>query len=67
MSWLYGGIQPGVFLDRLKDAIDLDHFMVGMIKAPFMAFVIGIVACMEGLRVGGSAENRLARTPPPPS
>lgn len=57
VSWLYGGIQPGVFLDRLKDAIDIDHFLVGIIKAPFMAFVIGIVACMEGLRVGGSAES----------
>jgi hypothetical protein len=28
-----------------------------MIKAPFMALVIGIVACSEGLRVQGSAES----------
>ncbi|MEW6255723.1 MAG: MlaE family lipid ABC transporter permease subunit [Pseudomonadota bacterium] len=62
VSWLYGGIQPGVFLDRLKDAISIDHFLVGMIKAPFMAAVIGIVACMEGLRVGGSAESLGAHT-----
>ncbi|OYW60521.1 MAG: ABC transporter permease [Azorhizobium sp. 32-67-21] len=62
VSWLYGDIQPGVFLDRLKDAIDIDHFLVGMIKAPFMACVIGIVACMEGLRVGGSAESLGAHT-----
>ncbi len=57
VAWLYGGIAPGVFLDRLKDAISIDHFLVGMIKAPFMAAVIGTVACMEGLRVGGSAES----------
>ncbi|WP_420836869.1 ABC transporter permease [Aquabacter cavernae] len=62
VAWFYGGIQPGVFLDRLKDAISIDHFMVGMIKAPFMAAVIGIVACMEGLRVGGSAESLGAHT-----
>ena len=28
-----------------------------MIKAPFMALVIGIVACVEGLEVKGSAES----------
>ena len=35
----------------------MTHFEVGMIKAPFMALVIGIVACSEGLRVKGSAES----------
>ncbi len=34
-----------------------DHFEVGIIKAPFMALVIGLVACSEGLRVKGSAES----------
>jgi len=33
-----------------------------MIKAPFMAAIIGIVACMEGMRVGGSAESLGAHT-----
>jgi phospholipid/cholesterol/gamma-HCH transport system permease protein len=41
----------------LKEAISLTHFKVGMIKAPFMAFVIGIVACTEGFKVAGSAES----------
>ena len=54
---LYGGIAPEVFLQRLREAIDIDHFMVGMIKAPFMALVIGIVACVEGLETKGSAES----------
>jgi phospholipid/cholesterol/gamma-HCH transport system permease protein len=57
VSWLYGGIQPDVFLSRLRDAIDLETFEVGMIKAPFMALVIGVVACVEGLDVKGSAES----------
>lgn len=57
VAWGYGGITPDVFLDRLKLAIDLDQFKVGMYKAPFMAATIGIVACMEGMRVGGSAES----------
>jgi len=57
VCWLYGGIDPDVFLQRLKEAITLDHFKVGMIKAPFMALAIGVVACSEGLKVKGSAES----------
>ncbi len=57
VCWLYGGIEPHVFLERLKEAISLDHFKVGMIKAPFMALIIGVVACVEGLSVKGSAES----------
>jgi phospholipid/cholesterol/gamma-HCH transport system permease protein len=57
VAWLYGGVQPEAFLIRLRDAISIDHFVVGMIKAPVMAAVIGIVACVEGLAVQGSAES----------
>jgi phospholipid/cholesterol/gamma-HCH transport system permease protein len=53
----YGNIQPEVFLQRLREVISLNHFMVGMIKAPFMALVIGIVACVRGLETKGSAES----------
>ncbi len=59
---LYGGIQPEVFLQRLREVISLNHFMVGMIKAPFMAMVIGIVACVRGLETKGSAESLGAQT-----
>jgi phospholipid/cholesterol/gamma-HCH transport system permease protein len=57
VCWLYGGIDPDIFLQRLKEAITIDHFKVGMVKAPFMALVVGIVACVEGLNVKGSAES----------
>ncbi|HXY89435.1 MAG TPA: MlaE family lipid ABC transporter permease subunit [Xanthobacteraceae bacterium] len=62
VSWLYGGIAPEVFLSRLREAISVESFEVGMIKAPFMAFVIGAVACVEGLEVEGSAESLGERT-----
>src|SRR5262249_16877094 len=52
-----GGVDPEAFLLRLRDAISIDHFTVGLIKAPVMAAVIGIVACVEGLAVEGSAES----------
>jgi phospholipid/cholesterol/gamma-HCH transport system permease protein len=57
VCWLYGGIDPDIFLARLKEAITLDHFKVGLIKAPFMALIVGVVACVEGLAVKGSAES----------
>jgi phospholipid/cholesterol/gamma-HCH transport system permease protein len=57
IAWFYGGMSPDIFIIRLKDAISITHFQVGMIKAPFMALAIGIVACSEGLRVQGSAES----------
>jgi phospholipid/cholesterol/gamma-HCH transport system permease protein len=57
VAWLYGGMSPTVFIARLRDAISVTHFEVGMIKAPFMALAIGVVACSEGLAVKGSAES----------
>ncbi|MBO0751926.1 MAG: ABC transporter permease [Bradyrhizobiaceae bacterium] len=57
VAWFYGGMSPAVYLARLKEAISVTHFEVGMIKAPFMALAVGIVACSEGLKVKGSAES----------
>ena len=54
---LYGGMSPAMYLERLRDAVSLNDFKIGMIKAPVMALVIGIVACTEGMRVQGSAES----------
>jgi phospholipid/cholesterol/gamma-HCH transport system permease protein len=57
VAWFYGGMGPAIFIARLHDAVSVESFEVGMIKAPFMALVIGVVACSEGLRVKGSAES----------
>jgi phospholipid/cholesterol/gamma-HCH transport system permease protein len=54
---LYSGITLQVFLSRLQTAIDLSTVISGMLKAPFMALIIGIVASVEGMKVGGSAES----------
>ena len=56
-AWLYGGVQPDAFLSRLREAISINHFTVGLVKAPFMALIIGIIACVEGAAVQGSAES----------
>ncbi|MGL4324015.1 MAG: MlaE family ABC transporter permease [Beijerinckiaceae bacterium] len=57
VAWIYGGLSPEVFLARLQTAIAMNTFLVGLIKAPFMAVVIGVIACIEGLKVQGSAES----------
>jgi phospholipid/cholesterol/gamma-HCH transport system permease protein len=57
IAQFYGGMAPPIYIARLHEAISVTHFEVGLIKAPFMALVIGIVACSEGLRVKGSAES----------
>ncbi len=57
VSWIYGGISQDVYIERLRSAIAFNTFMVGIIKAPFMALVIGLIATIEGLAVKGSAES----------
>lgn len=57
VAWGYGDISPEVFMARLKSAIAMNTFLVGLIKAPFMALVIGMIAAMEGFGVQGSAES----------
>jgi phospholipid/cholesterol/gamma-HCH transport system permease protein len=57
VSWGYEGITPLRFLTGLQSAISAHTFFSGLIKAPFMALVIGLIACLEGLAVKGSAES----------
>ncbi len=57
VAWSYSQITPDVFLSRLQGAVDMSTVISGMLKAPFMALIIGIVAAVEGLKVGGSAES----------
>ncbi|ESX91915.1 ABC transporter permease [Mesorhizobium sp. LNJC405B00] len=56
-AWLYSGIAPTAFIDRLRGAIDISTIFAGLIKAPFMAMIIGTIASVEGMKVGGSAES----------
>ncbi|MBL0936560.1 MAG: MlaE family lipid ABC transporter permease subunit [Rhizobiaceae bacterium] len=57
VTWVYSGITPDAFLDRMRSSIDIGTIMAGLIKAPFMALIIGIIGSVEGMKVGGSAES----------
>ena len=51
------GVSPLQYLHRVKDAVDGWDLFVGLAKAPVFGFIIGIVGCMRGLTVSGSAES----------
>jgi phospholipid/cholesterol/gamma-HCH transport system permease protein len=50
-------VAPPQYLDRVRLAIDQSDLFVGLVKAPVFAFFIGVIGCMHGLRVQGSAES----------
>lgn len=58
----YSGISIDDFIFRLRAGIDLSTVFSGLIKAPFMAMIIGTMAAVEGLKVEGSAESLGRRT-----
>jgi len=62
MAWIELGISPPLFAARLTEASDPWTFLVGMIKAPFFAAIIGVVGCYEGMKVEKSAESLGSRT-----
>lgn len=53
---LYTGMSYQTFFDRAQTAY-LSTLLAGLIKAPFMAVAIGVVAVAEGFKVRGSAES----------
>lgn len=62
VGWLALDINPAVFLDRLQSNVPLDQFWVGMSKAPVFGFVVALIACRQGLNVGGSVQSLGAKT-----
>lgn len=57
MSWLELGISPAMFRTRLVEGTDINHLIVGMVKAPVFALIIGIVGCHAGMQVKSNAES----------
>ena len=57
MAWLELGISPARFVIRLTDGTDVSNVIVGLVKAPVFAVLIGVIGCEAGLRVGDTAES----------
>lgn len=44
-------IGPGRFIERLREALALRHVVIGLVKAPLFALVIGVIGCGLGMSV----------------
>jgi len=55
-------IPPQAYLARMQQQMELRHFLIGMSKAPLFALVIGLIGCLEGLQVKGTAQSVGERT-----
>ncbi|MGN6513683.1 MAG: MlaE family lipid ABC transporter permease subunit [Lysobacteraceae bacterium] len=71
VAGLLGGLTVGAlaldipspaYLARMSDTLQLRHFLVGLSKAPVFALVIGLIGCLEGLQVQGTAQSVGERT-----
>ncbi|HRP10806.1 MAG TPA: ABC transporter permease, partial [Terricaulis sp.] len=53
VSWWTLGISPAMFFARVAEVVAQQNFWVGFVKAPVFALVLAIIACRQGLKVGG--------------
>jgi phospholipid/cholesterol/gamma-HCH transport system permease protein len=57
VAWGELGVSPNMFFTRISDAVPEQHFWVGMAKAPVFALVLAVIACKQGLSVGGDVAS----------
>jgi phospholipid/cholesterol/gamma-HCH transport system permease protein len=50
------------YVTLTADAISATNFLEGLVKSPFLALAIGLIACGEGLATQGGAAEVGART-----
>ncbi len=55
-------IPPQAYIARMQEQMELRHFVIGMSKAPLFALVIGLIGCLEGMQVQGTAQSVGERT-----
>lgn len=57
MAWINLGITPGMFRTQLLADTTATQAIIGLVKAPFFAVVIGVIGCHQGMLVSGNAES----------
>ncbi len=55
-------IPPQMYIARMHETMEVRHMLVGLSKAPVFALVIGLIGCLEGLKVEGTAQSVGERT-----
>jgi phospholipid/cholesterol/gamma-HCH transport system permease protein len=61
VSWAALDVSPAMFFARISEVVPADNFWVGFAKAPAFALVLAIIACKQGLSVGGDVASLGAR------
>ncbi|CAD5110182.1 ABC transporter permease [Zestomonas carbonaria] len=57
VSTLMLDVSPAMFLSILQSDIPVRHLYIGLAKAPFFAFLIAVIGCLEGFKASGSAKS----------
>ena len=50
-------ISPVAFFATIESDVAVEHFLIGMAKAPIFAFLIALIGCNEGFKASGSAQS----------
>jgi phospholipid/cholesterol/gamma-HCH transport system permease protein len=61
VSWAALAVSPNMFIARVSEVVPADNFWVGFVKAPVFAIVLAVIACKQGLSVGGDVGSLGAR------
>lgn len=51
------GVTPTLFMDRFSDVVAVKHFVVGVAKGPFFAFLITTIGIYRGLKVKDDTQS----------
>lgn len=62
VGWLSLDVNPAGFLERLRTTVPIDQFWIGLCKAPVFGLVVSLIACRQGLLVGGSVQSLGSKT-----
>ena len=49
-------------MGRTQEVVTTENLFVGLVKAPFFAFIIAVIGCYHGMQVENSAEELGRRT-----
>lgn len=50
-------ISFGEFLRRFREAVEIKHIIIGLVKAPIFGFLIGLIACFRGFEVKNTTQS----------
>lgn len=50
-------VDPGIFMDKFKQWVDMDDIMQGVVKATIFGYVTTLIACRKGYNASGGASG----------